>query len=180
MCRQIYVYQILSTLLKSVYWGCLAGKVAHASTLWDYGLFSKEMKRNKTLKMLRIRGKEQGFSKINSCNCCFLCTGIPSTLLGDAGTVWSGVGGTVCKPSEVQHVFPSNWTSSILLLPTHSLTPITTCAVSKNSAENPHTRLSRADSRGRATWEIHTAHKSLVEFISLCDKTDYSTQTVVY
>lgn len=26
-------------------------------------------------------------------------------LSGDAGTVWSGVGGTVCKPSEVRHVF---------------------------------------------------------------------------
>ncbi len=152
-------------------------KVAHASTLWDYALFSKEMKRNKTLKMLRVRGKEQGFSKINSCNCCFLCTGIPSTLLGDAGTVWSGVSGTVCKPSEVRHVFPSNWTSSILLLPTHSLTPITTCAVSKNSTENPHTR--QTQGAGQA-WEIHTAHKSLEEFISLCDKTDYSTQTVVY
>lgn len=146
-------------------------KVAHASALWDYGLFSKEIKRNKTLKMLRVRGKEQGFSKINSCNCCFLCTSIPSTLMGDAGTVWSGVGGTMCKPSEVLHVFPSNWTSSILLLPTHSLTPTTTCAVSKNSTENPHTRLSRADSRGRAgqAWEIDTAHKSLEEFLSLSE-----------
>lgn len=66
-------------------------------------------------------------------------------LSGDAGTVRSGVGGTVCKPRDVCHVFPPNWTSSILRLPTHSF-----------SHPSPHVRFPRI----RQTTHLHETCQS--------------------
>lgn len=126
------------------------------------------LKRWKQIK--RVTKKEQGFSKINNWNCCFLSTRIPSTLSGDTRTVWSGVGGTVCKPSEVWHVFPSSWYSSILLLPTHSLSHPSLHVRFPRIGQTTHTQDSHGWNRGvRRAWYIHTAQKSLEEFLSLSD-----------
>jgi len=51
------------------------------------------------------------------------------------GRCWNspiGVGGSVCEPSHVHHVFASNWTSSILSHPTHSFSHPSPLVVSKN------------------------------------------------
>lgn len=90
-------------------------------------------------------------------------------LSGDAGTVRSGVGGTVCKPSEVRRVFPSNWTSSILRLPTHSLSHPSPHVRFPRIRQTTHPHETCQSQRAEQAREIRSAHKSLEEFLSLSE-----------